>query len=323
MNKHEPVRHHYVPRFLLKPFCFEGTKINFYDKNTGELSVKDIKNIFVEKNFYRDDINHEDDPMKLEKDFSKFESDVSRIFRKFLIGKDIIISVDEYEEMQFFFALMMFRGRNRMNEFSEEVSDEFRQFYSHYQKDENFNDFWKRNLGYLVNCRSIKEVVEHPKIDDPVKIGMFRDTKGITIPLSESYFVVAEKQGSEELVLSEDFCHNIEGQSINGKHMTAYTFIPISPKRIIIRICNGVDMVQGKVKNFTWFNREVLKRPQLLKDGMNIRFHVNKIYAKEVKRINAARYNGSLVGLAFCDKTTVSIDEYPSINEYYRQFDPF
>ena len=112
MNKHEPIRHHYVPRFLLKPFCFEGTKINYYDKKAGTFSVKDIKNVFVEKNFYRDDINNGNDPMKLEKDFSKFESDVSRIFRKFLIGKDIIISVEEYEEMQFFFALMMFRGMN-------------------------------------------------------------------------------------------------------------------------------------------------------------------------------------------------------------------
>ena len=36
MNKHEPIRHHYVPRFLLKPFCFEDTKIHYYDKNTGE-----------------------------------------------------------------------------------------------------------------------------------------------------------------------------------------------------------------------------------------------------------------------------------------------
>lgn len=167
--KNEPVRHHYVPRFLLKPFCFEGNKINYYDKKTGKFSVKDIKSIFVEKNFYRDDINNENDPMKLEKDFAKFESEVSRIFRKFLNGKDIIISIAEYEEMQFFFALMMFRGKNRMNEFSGEVSDDFRKFYSHYQKDENFNDFWKRNLGYLANCRSIYEVMEHPQIDDPMK----------------------------------------------------------------------------------------------------------------------------------------------------------
>ena len=315
--KNEPVRHHYVPRFLLKPFCFEGNKINYYDKKTGKFSVKDIKNIFVEKNFYRDDINNENDPMKLEKDFAKFESEVSRIFRKFLKGKDIIISIVEYEEMQFFFALMMFRGKNRMNEFSGEVSDDFRKFYSHYQKDENFNDFWKRNLGYLANCRSIYEVMEHSQIDDPIKLAMFRDTKGASYPLSESYFVVAEKQGNEELILSEEFCHNIEGEFFDGTHMTAYTFIPISPQRILIRICNGVDVVQGKVKEVTWFNRDVIKRPQFLKDGINIKLHVNHIYAKDVRRINATRFGGSTEGVAFRDKSAVSIDDYPSINNYY------
>ena len=108
MNKHEPIRHHYVPRFLLKPFCFEYTKINYYDKTTGEVSVKDTKDIFVEKYFYRDDINNEDDPMKLENDLARFERDISSIIRKFLKDDEIIVTTEEYKMLQMFFAVMLY-----------------------------------------------------------------------------------------------------------------------------------------------------------------------------------------------------------------------
>lgn len=62
MNK-EPVKHHYIPQFLLRNFC--------------------------DQYLYSDDINNIDNPTKIEKDMTCFESGVA----------------------QFFFAIMAFRSK--------------------------------------------------------------------------------------------------------------------------------------------------------------------------------------------------------------------
>ena len=50
------------------------------------------------------------------------------------------------------------------------VSRESKTFYKQYQQDGDYIDLWKRNLGYVVNCRTIEEVLKHPHIDDPFKV---------------------------------------------------------------------------------------------------------------------------------------------------------
>ena len=318
MNKHEPIRHHYVPRFLLKPFCFEDTKIHYYDKNTETLSVKDIKNIFVEKNFYRDDINNNDDPMKLENDLARFESEISSIIRKFLKDDEIIVTTEEYEMLQMFFAVMLYRGRNMKNEFSEDVTDEFREFYSNYQEDQNFTDFWKRNLGYIVNCRSIKDVFDNPNIDDPMKLFLKRDT----VELFYSYFIIVERRGNEDFLLNEAYSSKMQVGQQGGFHMALYHFYPISPKRMIIKVCNGVETAPKTATSVAWFKKEVLKKPQLI--GKNQwKLSVRKIYEEEVKRINSYFFNDTLEGLVFQDKARVSIDKYAAIYKAYDDYNAY
>ncbi len=318
MNKHEPIRHHYVPRFLLKPFCFEDTKIYYYNKNTETLSVKDTKDIFVEKNFYRDDINNDDDPMKLEKDLARFESEISSIIRKFRNDDEIILTIEEYEKLQMFFAVMLYRGKNMKNEFSGEVTDEFRDFYSNYQADQNFNDFWKRNLGYIVNCRSIRDVFNHPKIDAPMKLFLKRDTVG----LFYSYFIIVERRGKEDFILDDRYSSKMEVGSPEF-HMTLYNFYPISPERMIIKVCNGVETAPKSVTSVSWFKKEVLKKPQPIIGSKNIKLSVKKIYENEVKRINSYFFHDCLEGIAFRNKDTVSIEDYEDVFKSYDDYNAY
>lgn len=318
MNKHEPIRHHYVPRFLLKPFCFEDTKINYYDKTTGEVSVKDTKDIFVEKNFYRDDINNEDDPMKLENDLARFESDISSIIRKLLKDDEIIVTTEEYKMLQMFFAVMLYRRRNIKNEFSGDVTDEFREFYSNYQEDQNFTDFWKRNLGYIVNCRSIEDVLGNPHIDEPMKLFLIRDTVG----LFDSYFVVVERRGKEDFLLNEAYSSKMEVGQQGGFHMALYNFYPISPKRMIIKVCNGVETAPKTVTSVAWFKKDVLKKPKLIGKNQFI-LNVRKIYEEEVKRINSYFFHYSLAGIAFQNKDRVSLDKYADIYKAYDDYNAY
>ena len=64
--KKEPVRHHYVPQFILRNFCDEKGFLNYYDKKTNEMTVREPRDIFMEKNLYRDEINVADNPTKIE-----------------------------------------------------------------------------------------------------------------------------------------------------------------------------------------------------------------------------------------------------------------
>ena len=76
---------------------------------------------------------------------------------KFLKDDEIVITKEEEESLKLFFALMGFRSIHAYKLFSDLMS-RGDNFYSIWQPNGNFNDFWKRNLGYLVKCRSIKDV---------------------------------------------------------------------------------------------------------------------------------------------------------------------
>ena len=57
-------------------------------------------------------------------------------------------------------------------------------------KNGDLEDLWKRNLGLIVNCRSIKEVLDNPNINEPFKHFMVRDTTS----LFGKYFIALEKE---------------------------------------------------------------------------------------------------------------------------------
>lgn len=79
MNK-EPVGHHFIPQFILRNFCFDGkSHLFYYDKKTLEISKRKTKEIFMVRNLYRDDINNNQNPTKIETDMAHFESEVARI----------------------------------------------------------------------------------------------------------------------------------------------------------------------------------------------------------------------------------------------------
>ena len=65
MNK-EPVRHHYIPQFILRNFCFNDRDDLFYfDKKDSQISVKKTRDIFMVRNLYRDEINNQTSQRRL------------------------------------------------------------------------------------------------------------------------------------------------------------------------------------------------------------------------------------------------------------------
>ena len=200
INK-EPIRHHYIPQFILRNFCFNNRDdLLYFDKETSRTSVKNTRAVFMARNLYRDELNSPDEPTKIEKDMARFENEASQIITgRFLDKDELSITLEEDEKLKLFFAIMSFRSKITSNKFGAEASDENKAFYSRYQKDGNLADFWKRNLGNLVNCRSLKEVWDHNGIDDPIKVFFQRDTLGYW----GLYFVVVERRGPIDFIISD------------------------------------------------------------------------------------------------------------------------
>jgi hypothetical protein len=298
--KQEPIRHHYIPQFIIKNFCYDDNKkyVHYYDIKSREVKDKPTTDVFMEKNLYRDEINNPQKPTTIESDFAKFEAEIAHILKSFLTNTDIDLSVEDDKKLKLFFALMGFRS-SRVRENFIKLQENSKDFYQKYQPDGNFEDFWKRNLSYLVNCRSVDEVVKHPNIDEPIKVFMMRDT----IDIFGMYFIVCERRGAQDFILSDTYPVVFRGDFLN-LHM--YSYFPISPSRIIILASNGVEV---SPKNIRIFNDDILKQPKFSNDNKRYKIRVKKIYESTVYIINESIMSNVDNGFIFKDYNNVVLND--------------
>lgn len=302
LMNNEPVRHHYIPQFILRNFCFDDRNhLFYYNKKTKEISKRKTQEIFMVRNLYRDDINNNENPTKIETDMARFESEVAPIITERFLNKDeISITLDEDEKLKLFFAIMAFRSKITSDKFGIGASDESKTFYSMYQENGDLTDFWKRNLGNLVNCRSLKEVLNHKEIDEPIKIFFMRDTYGVF----GLYFTVAERRGPIDFVISDVYPTIVYGDMNGGMKLPKYSIFPISPDRVILLAANGVE---GAPRSVSIFSDEVLKKPKFNSNKRIIQIRVKRIYENEVRLVNSILMEKAYEGFAFTNKDRINI----------------
>ena len=222
--KNEPKRHHYIPQFILRNFCFDNTKEQtlYFDKSANMYQPKMIRDIFMVENLYCDEFNSPNDRMKIEKNFGRFENEVSQIINKVILCKDnVFLTTDENEKLKLFFALMGFRSKNTYISLTQNAQKETLQFYSHFFKsDRDISDLWKRNLDYLVNCRSLQNVLEHKNIDEIIKFFMIRDICGIN-NIYKYYFCYFPNIFSSSLFFLS-FCDRLPYSSLKEKTLITF-----------------------------------------------------------------------------------------------------
>lgn len=289
----EPIKHHYIPQFILRNFCFDSKgHLHYYNKKAKETTIQETRNVFMMQHLYRDEINSPKYPTKLESDLSVFENEVSKIIKsKFLNGDKITLSVEEDTKLRLFFAIMGFRSERVRSFFANGLTKESKKFYVNYQRNGDFVDLWKRNLGYIVNCRSIQEIINHHEIDEPIKIFFIRDTFGIT----GLYFVVAEPKDCEKFIIGDTYPVVITGYLPNGLPMYMYSIFPISPDRVVFMMSNGVERAPREVLKF---RPSVAMMPKM-NEGGTYTIRVKKLYAEEVKPINSVIYEEAKDGVIF------------------------
>lgn len=289
----EPIRHHYIPQFILKNFCFKDRQLHYFDKETGCITDKDTRDVFMVRNLYRDEINYATDPVKIEKDLADYEREVALIIKeRFLTERDIFITTEEEEKLRLFFAIMGFRARSTKLRFGEEISKQSKKFYKQYQADGNILDFWKRNLGYVVQCRSLEEVLNHPHIDDPIKTFFQRDTIGYF----GRYIAVVEANDENAFVIGDTYPVTIQGILDNGLPLIMYEIFPISSNRILFMANNGV---QGTPKDVLVLREFLFQPPKYIKETNMLRIRVRKLSTDEVQYINEKIVQNAHLGYAF------------------------
>ena len=287
----EPIRHHYIPQFILRNFACDNDR-NFacyYDKESQSVSEREIREVFMERNFYRDEINCKDKPVQIEHDLSVYEREVAELIKaKFLDKRKIELTKEEDSKLKLFFAIMSFRNINAKEQFSNKLSQESKDFYKCFQENEDFEDFWKRNLGHLVKCRSIQDVESNPEVDPPIKDFMWRDTYG----LLGRYVIIVESRAGENFILGDCYPLIIFG---HRRLLPLYDISPISPNRAII-FANTEAVAEAR--DVLMLRPGLFDLPEINENG-NCTIVTKRLLLEEVQFINREIEKNSHTGFIF------------------------
>ncbi len=289
----EPIRHHYIPQFILKNFCFDDNgDTYYYDKKLEKVVIKKVRDTFMVENLYRDELNSPQCPTQIEYDLAVYESEIAQIIRKkFLLENEITLTLEEDAKLRLFFAIMGFRAKRIKERFADEFTKETKEMYAPYHTNDDFEDFWKRNLSYIVKCRSVEEVFNHNGIAPPIKLFFHRDTCGIL----GLYFVVIECKGDETFLIGDTYPVVFSSELPDGVPIQLYSAFPISPNRTIILATNGAHYVKRDVLGF----RQCVFLPPKINEDNSYTIRVKKVFDEEVKQINQGVINEAVEGYCF------------------------
>ena len=303
--KNKPVqteshRHHYIPQFLIRNFSDRGDGfVRYYSIKTKKIKNMPTEDIFVYFDLYRDEKNNPDNPVKIESDLAKFEGEIAKLLKeKFYKGNEISLTFEEEDKLKLFIAIMMYRNAQANKVFSDKAPEEFKEKMKEFLPAGDPNDIWKKNLGYLVNCRSLQEVIDHPDIDDFFRHSVFFSSFGFF----GTFLIVAERRGSSEFVLGDSFPYGHVSVADDNMRIPLFTYFPISPERIIIVASNLIKETHPSARVIS---ESLLRKPTISNGGIKIT--VKKIYEKDVDFINGFAFKTAKDGVAFRNEENIQI----------------
>ena len=291
----EPYRHHYIPQFIIRNFASNdmGYWVKYYDKKRRKFFNLPTEEVFKYNDLYRDEINNPKDPVRIEKDFSRYEGEVSSLFKNKILNakSDVVLTVEEHDSLLLFLALMEIRSKRALQALGKDADEEWKRLFKEFNYDGDLVTFWKKNLGLLVNCRSLEEVLQHPDIDKLFKAFITREAFGFF----GRYLIFVEKRGGEDFLLSDVYplVHNAESDT--GIQIPLMTYFPISLNRMIISVCNGTEMTYQETRVF---DKSFFVKPFLSRDSKTLTFRVRKMYERDIHQINKDIFDLSTEGIA-------------------------
>jgi len=299
MKKNNPIRHHYIPQFILRNFSVnKDNRVLYYNKEYNMFLTKGTENVFMSKNLYRDSINNPDNPVETEENLSQIENEASGIIKRVISDSDIELLLEEEERLRIFLAIMSFRSKRTKESFSNIESKSSREMYKYFQDNEDFEDLWKRNLGEIVKCKTLDELFNNKKIDEPIRLFMKRDIIGLT----GMYFMVVEKRGDEDFLIGDCYPVVVEGMITEEFGLPLYQIFPISPNRCLLLVSDGIENARIAV---TGFDKKFFRKPTLDIRSKALKIHIKNIYENDVKKFNQMIYKHSNEGVIFQNRDSL------------------
>lgn len=334
MANNEPIKHHYIPQFILKIFNDENGQLNYWNINDSRLEKRNSLSVFMIKNMYRDEINHTENPVIIENQFSYFEDEIARLINdKILINSNkIILTRSELEKFRIFLTLFSFRSNFIMKQYEENnFDDATRAILLKYQQDSNFKDLWKKELYELTLCRTYDDIKNNDKIDHIIKQDFLNDYEGYYISFADARggeFLLSDIYPTSELYpFPQPF----------GVHL--HYLFPLSPTRILIlnhimfkkeykNTSEFVEMLKvSKIKDYIPEPKVKYKVSQLIHDPKDeFSYNCIKVYSSDVAYLNCLILNEARTGIVFKNKGKIeeSVNKYNSLsntNNNLREFE--
>ena len=193
--------------------------------------------------------------------------------------------------IKLFYAIMGFRSKRTRDQFIVKISAESDTIYNLNKKDGDLTDFWKRNLGNLVNCRSFNEVNNHPDIDKVIKVFMLRDTFGFL----GKHLAIVENEKANEFVIGDAYPTVIYGILPNGIRAEMYSICPLSPEKALLIVNKGADDAPADARKI----RPCFLNPPYNIDKTHIKIRTKKLSSEETGALNELIISASKSGIAF------------------------
>lgn len=271
MEQKLPKNQHYIPQFILKAFADESGCVFYHTILTGEERRKHIRFIFSREDLYKNQNNNPGDPYKIEKDLSRFEAEISPIYKRMRETKDgFDLTREELARFRLFLSLLVFR--------SIQMKKKYKKIGEIFKADKAIIDFWKQELSELTNCRSIEDIQSNQNISAATK-RLFK------YDINNFYMTILERRGQKDFVFSDAYPSSQTIELIkDGRPFPILYFFPISPSRIIILRYSfkGNPIPDSKYL----INEKLLVGPKPASNNWDLYYPIKKIYQPEVEKIN-------------------------------------
>ncbi len=326
----EPIKHHYIPQFILRNFLGEDGLFYYWDNENKYLSKRSTKSVFMNNSMYRSEEINPTNPVEVENNLSRFEQEMAPIFKRLCSSDEITLTRRELEALRIFLSLLSFRSDLRMKQYKDKrFNESTEELLNRYKGEQDFELLWKNEINALAKCRSFEEVLMVDGVDSIIKLDFHNDLKGY-------YMTLIEARGQEFII--SDVYPTLEifpvAYDINYHLHAIY---PISPTRAILlnsiffkrQFMDESDPLYGPMITLSQLKGNMLKEPRnsYIKDPTmhtpDDKFHYRpvKIYESDVTYINMLFLNETRVGFAFrsTERIRASISRYNSSNREYNK----
>ena len=116
MENNEPIKHHYIPQFILRNFLGDDGLLYYWDNENKYLSKRNTKSVFMNRSMYKSEELNSENPVEIENNLSKFEQEIAPIFKRLCSPDEVAITRKELEMLRIFLSLLSFRSDLRMKQ---------------------------------------------------------------------------------------------------------------------------------------------------------------------------------------------------------------